>query len=313
MLESGDSCIPKQQLVHQSVISERTKHWLLWMIVLLGFGLRLYMAWLYNSYQPDSPERLIGDEPGYDNMARELLQGYGFTWPGRVPLYPLWLMGIYWLTNGSYSFVPYIQALLGVAAIFLTYLLARKTLGYAAGFMAALFTATSYILIHQSLHLLSEVLFTPVVLLVTLALYDAIHKPSMNRFLWAGFWTGVSTLVRPTLLFFPLAVIILLLIMLRDRRILRYWTAYVLTMALVITPWVLHNYIRYQAVFALQTSNAILWQGSPEYYHLIHDQGYTYMKIWSEILYGPGWEAHDPNSVEGDRYWTKRASSVDCQ
>ena len=31
------------------------------------------------------------------------------------------------------------------------------------------------------------------------------------------------------------------------------------------------------------------------------------MQVWSEVLYGPGWQEHDPNSIDGDRYWTNRA------
>src|SRR5215831_17364813 len=32
------------------------------------------------------------------------------------------------------------------------------------------------------------------------------------------------------------------------------------------------------------------------------------MRIWTEVLYGPGWQARNPMGVEGDRYWTKRAT-----
>jgi hypothetical protein len=69
--------------------------WIMLGIVLLGLLLRLHEASLWNNSQPNSPDRLYGDEPGYDSLARDLLQGYAFTWPGRVPLYPVWLAGIY--------------------------------------------------------------------------------------------------------------------------------------------------------------------------------------------------------------------------
>jgi 4-amino-4-deoxy-L-arabinose transferase-like glycosyltransferase len=285
----------------------RTVMLLLFGLTLLGLGLRLYAAWDWNLCHPNTSERLIGDEPGYDNLARGMLQGLGFNWPGRVPLYPFWLAGVYLFTKGSYDAVPYVQSLLGTAVILLTYALGRRIFNRTAGLLAAFFAAISYVLIHQSLHLLSEVLYTPVILLVAIALWDASRKPTVTRFCWAGLWVGVSNLVRPTLLLFPLAAFALLVMALGKRRAIRYWLAYMLVATLVITPWVLHNYARYQAVFPLQTSNAILWQGSPEYYHLIHDQGYTYRQVWAEVLYGPGWEAHDPTSVEGDRWWTRRA------
>lgn len=49
-------------------------------VILLGLALRLYVVWRHNQWQPNSAAWLVGDEPGYNNMALEFLQGYGFTW-----------------------------------------------------------------------------------------------------------------------------------------------------------------------------------------------------------------------------------------
>jgi hypothetical protein len=286
------------------------KHlWLLGLlsVIVFGLALRLYAAWDWNLYHPDSPKRLVGDEPGYDNLAREMLDGLGFTWPGRVPLYPLWLSGIYLFIGESYSTVTYVQAVLGALTILLTYLLGRRSSGRVAGLVAAFFAAISYVLIHQSLHLLSEVLYTPLILVIGITLWDAMAQPTNGRFGWAGFWVGISNLVRPTLVLFPFAMIVVLLAALGRQRFLRYWAVFVLVAALVIAPWIVRNYIRYNAVFPLATSNAILWQGSPEYYHMVRDQGYTYQKIWSQVLYKRGDRTNNPTSIAGDRYWTNRA------
>ncbi|MDP8958575.1 MAG: glycosyltransferase family 39 protein, partial [Actinomycetota bacterium] len=281
--------------------------WWLWLVLGLALGLRLYTAWAWNSWQPDSPARLVGDEPGYDSMAREFLAGYGFTWPGRVPLYPLWLAGVYWIFGASYEVVPYVQALLGVGTVLLTYLLGRRVFGPAAGLVAATAVSVSYVMIHQSLHLLSEALFTPVLVMVAIALWDAFQRPTAGRLVWAGLWTGVSSLVRPTLLFFAVAALVVFAVAWGRRRGPRRALVYGVAVMIAVAPWVIRNYATYDAIFPLQTSNALLWQGSPEYYHLIHDEGYGYMDIWTEVLYGPGWEQHDPTSLEGDRYWTRRA------
>jgi hypothetical protein len=120
-------------------------------------------------------------------------------------------------------------------------------------------------------------------------------------------WIGLANLTRPALLLFPLFALFILLARMRNFKALGLGLTFVISSVLVVSPWVLHNYIRYQAIFPLQTSNALLWQGSPEYYHLLRDQGYTYIQIWQEILYGPDWQEHDPNSIPGDRYWTRRA------
>src|SRR5215211_7759451 len=71
---------------------DRARRWALATVVLLGLAIRVAIAWRWNLEHPNTRARLApGDEPGYDSLARELLAGEGFKWPGRVPLYPLWL------------------------------------------------------------------------------------------------------------------------------------------------------------------------------------------------------------------------------
>ena len=276
-------------------------------IVAIGSGLRIGTAIVWNQDRPDSPARLIGDEPGFDSMARQLLDGHGFTWPGRVPLYPVWLAGVYGISGGSVHAVPYFQSLLGVATILITFFLGKSIFGPRVGLLASFWVSASYVLVQQPLHLLSEALYTPVLLLIMLSLVKAFSEPARNRFLAAGALIGVGNLVRPALLFFPLFLAVLLPFVQERKKIAKYWLVLCAVSFLVVLPWILHNHLKYRAIIPLQTSNAILWQGSPEYYHLTHDRGYTYLRIWKEVLYGPGWQQHDPTSIAGDRYWTRRA------
>jgi 4-amino-4-deoxy-L-arabinose transferase-like glycosyltransferase len=292
---------------HRLLTDPGAQRWSVALVVLLGLSLRVYAAWLVNQHQPDIPAYLIGDEPGYNNAALELLRGEGFTWPGRVPLYPAWLAGVHWLTGISYHALRYAQAFLGAATVLLTYLLGRRAFWHAAGLLAALLTAGSYVLIQQSLHLLSEVLFTPVVVLTVLALWNAYQTPSRGRYAFAGACIGLSALIRPTFLLLPVFLFFPLGITIGWRQALRWGSVVAIATLIVIGPWLIRLRLRYHAWIPLATSNAILWQGSPEYYRLLHDQGYTYRRVWSEVIYGPGWEEHNPTSVEGDRWWTARA------
>jgi 4-amino-4-deoxy-L-arabinose transferase-like glycosyltransferase len=277
------------------------------LIVLLGLGLRVHAAWEANAALPDSPARLTADEPGYDNLARSLITGEGFTWPGRVPLYPVWLAGLHLLTGYSYAQAIYIQCLVGALAVWLTFVLGRDRFGSAAGLLAALGVAIDIVLVRQSARFLSEILFTPLVLLIAIALGRAMDTNEMRRFAWTGVWIGIANLVRPTLVLFPVWMALAVLVTWRDRAAVRGAIALVVTSTLVVLPWVARNYVREGAIYPLATSNAILWQGSPEYYHLVRDQGYTYLDVWNKVIYGPGGEGHDPGSVAGDRYWTARA------
>ncbi len=283
------------------------QQWSVAAVVLLGLLVRLWVCWVHNQLQPNNATWLRGDEPGYNNTALELLAGYGYTYPGRVPLYPVWLAGVHWLTGSSYHAVRYAQAFVGVGTVLLTYLLGRRLFGHLPGLIAAMLASVSYILIHQSIHLLSEVLFTPAVLLAALSLWRAIQQPTTGRFAVAGVWIGISDLIRPTLLFLPLFLLWPLAVQMGWRRAIRYASVIAIGVVVVVGPWMVRNRVRYNAWFPLATSNAILWQGSPEYYKLIHEDGYTYIRIWNEVLYGPGWRTHDPTSIAGDRYWTARA------
>jgi 4-amino-4-deoxy-L-arabinose transferase-like glycosyltransferase len=287
--------------------ADRTERVALLLILLLALGLRLWLAWQWNAIQPNDANRLVGDEPGYDNIAREVLAGYGFTWPGRTPLYSLWLAAVYVFSAGSYAAVPYAQSLLGVLAVALTYVLGRRQFGPATGLLAALMAAMTYPLLHQSLRLLSEVLYTPLLLVVTLALAAAVDQPRRGRFAQLGTWIGLSNLVRPTLLLFPVFLLPIFWRLWGRRHGLRLGLIALGLSLLVVSPWIAYNYDRHNAIIALQTSNALLWQGSPEYFHLIRHEGYTYQRMWSEVLYGPGWQERDPTSIAGDRYWTRRA------
>ena len=121
-----------------------------------------------------------------------------------MPLYPLWLAAVYAASGGSYRAVPIAQAFLGATAIPVAYLLGRRVFGHPAGLLTALGVALSCQLVLEVRPLMSEVLFTPVVLLAMLLLWDATREPAGWRVALAGAAVGVADLVRPTLLFFPL-------------------------------------------------------------------------------------------------------------
>jgi 4-amino-4-deoxy-L-arabinose transferase-like glycosyltransferase len=277
-------------------------------IFVLAVVLRLHEAYLWNVGRSNSAARLVlGDEPGYDNLARSLLAGRWFDWPGRVPGYPIWVAVWHAITDYDYRVLTYAQAVLGAMTVPLTYLLGRRLLGVAVGLLAALGAAVDVILINETGPVLSEVLYTPLVLVGVIALVAAVREPTWRRLALAGACLGAGALVRPMLFFFAFASVVLFLVLFDRRRALRSSAAYAAGALLAVSPWVAYTTARWDALIPLQTSNAILWQGSPEYYRLVHDRHYSYLKIWGQVIYGPGWQRHDPTSVDGDEWWTRRA------
>lgn len=277
-------------------------------IVALGLLLRIFEVWRYNVGHAADASALVGDEPGYNGLALGLVEGTGFfDWPGRVPLYPVFLAILHLVTGQSYDAIRYLQAGIAVAAIPLTYLLGRRVFpeSRVPALIASFLAATGYALIEHAPRLQSEILYAPVVLMAVIALWDAVADPTTRRLVLAGVAVGMSALVRPALLLFPAAFGVALLLCLPRRRALQAAAVFAVTMGAVLLPWIGFTFAKYGAFIPLQTSNALLWQGSPEYFQLVRET--SYQQVWTEVIYGPGWQAHDPTSIEGDRWWTARA------
>lgn len=278
------------------------------LLVALGLLVRLAAAVAWNADHPNSIARLrYGDEPSYDLHAREILAGNWFESPDRLPLYPLWLAFWHAVTGQNYDAALYAQCGLGAAVVLVTYLLARRVADETSAIIAAGAAAVSPVLVQQGLHFIPEGMFTLVLALAALTLLGAIQQPSAKRFLIAGLCVGIANLIRPTLLFLPIFVAAAVLILARGSRpALRHAGAYVLAAYLVTTPWTIRNYVVYDAFLPLSTSNATLWIGSPEYHRLIHDRGYTYTRVWDEVIYPGDPSVPYPTSIAGEAYWSER-------
>src|SRR2546428_13765082 len=96
-------------------------------LVFVALSLRLHTAWQRHHESPDELAlRLVGDETNYEGLANALLHGAFFQWPGRVPVYPLFIAATdYALGERSPAKLLYVQAFVGAVAVPLTYLLAR--------------------------------------------------------------------------------------------------------------------------------------------------------------------------------------------
>jgi len=276
-------------------------------IVIVALAFRLHGAEVNATRNP--PRKLFGDEPGYSSIANGLLDGLGFTWPGRVPLYPTWVATVYAFNDRNPYSVPYPQAFLGALSVYLTFRLGRLIAGDGPGLLAALCMALSYAQINETHLLYSEILYAPFLLMAAVMLTRALAEPTVRRFGWAGIWIGLANLVRPTLGAYPMFLLVVIGCFTKSpwRIALKGWGACFVASWVVITPWMIHNVVKWKAVLPLATSHAIVWQGSPEYYHLLVHKRVPFLTIWNEILYdekNPDW--HDPGTVEGDRWWTRR-------
>ena len=284
-----------------------------WVLAILGvlmlaaLGLRLHTVWQRLSQIPDEPVvQLVGDEVGYEALADALLHGSFFHSPARGPVYPLFIAAVYAIFGErSPAKLLYVQAFVGVAAVPLTYLLARCVTGSIPALVAAGLMAGDDGLIEQARMIYSEIVYIPLLLVTLLALLRALRTPLLGAFAWAGASMAVLTHCRPTTALFPLLLPLLLPRGWTLKQQVSVCLTYGLTMLAVIAPWTYHNWHLYHRFLPLTISIGALWQGSPEFYHLTQGQR-TPLDIWANELDPQRNGGHDPLTIEGDQYFTQR-------
>jgi len=296
---------------HPSLAPAGRRAWIilaLSVLVLVALLLRLQTAWQRNYESPhELALRLVGDETNYEGLAYALLQGEFFQWPGRVPVYPLFIAATYYaLGERSPAKLLYVQALVGGAVVPLTYLLARRLTGIIPALGAAGIVALDDSLIEHAGQIYTELLYTPLLLVALLALLWAVQAPRLGRFAWAGASMAVVTLCRPTTVLIPLILPLVLPQGWKLKRKVGAFLMYCLAMAVVITPWTYHNWREYHRFLLLSVSTAVLWQGSPEFYHLTQ-RNRNHLDIWANELNPERNGGHDPFTIDGDQYFTRRA------
>jgi 4-amino-4-deoxy-L-arabinose transferase-like glycosyltransferase len=273
-----------------------------------ALALRLQVVWQRTSNVPDKVAlRLAGDEIGYEEFAYALLQGTFFPSPVRVPAYPMFIAAAYYtLGERSPAKLLYVQAFVGVLAVPLTYLLARRVTRIIPALVAAGIVALDDSLIWHARGIFTEILYTLLLLVALLALLWALQAPWPWRFAWAGASMAAVTLCRPTTALLPLLLPLLLPWGWTLKQKACVCLAYGLTMVAVIAPWTYHNWRTYHRFLPLTVSGGALWYGSPEFYHLTQRQR-DFLDIWANELNPQLNGGHDPHTIDGDRYFTRRA------
>jgi len=289
--------------------NDRIIVWALIFLTLLGLAFRLYVAWRTNQTLPDTPARLTGDEPGYERFAYDLLNGYFFERPGRTPVYPFFVAGCYAIFGRSPASVVYVQAFLGATTIPLTFILARRFTGAQSSLVAAGLMAIDPSLIFHVRRLQTEILYTPLILLTVLGLLWALEQPQWQSFSLAGALLAITNLCRPTAMLFPAIVPLLMPREWHFKRKIALFVAYFGAIIIITAPWTYHNYRTHKTFLIYSVSTALLWQGSPEFYHLAYEQlpKRHIVQIWQEELNPARNGGHNAFTIEGDRYFTKRA------
>ena len=245
--------------------SSPARRWLP-LIIGMAIGLRIALALLH-------PITTYDDSKDYDTLARAILhhQHYALTTSSgdsliasRMPGYPLFMAAIYAIAGESAVAVLVVQAFIGAAIVWLTYLLGRR-FGENTGLLAAGLAAIDPLSLGFSCALLSETPFTLCLLLglwLTFRIIEATPAPHPRPlFLWAalGLTCGVAVYLRASILWLIIPwSFVLILLRPRPLRSLTGALLAILILFAALSPWLIRNYAHFHSgPFRLTTLEGI--------------------------------------------------------
>jgi 4-amino-4-deoxy-L-arabinose transferase-like glycosyltransferase len=236
------------------------------LVGLCGLGLVLRLA-----FSTRAPVLLTKDSFEYLQPAYNLANGLGFDLAlRRPPIYSLFAAGTFGLLGDSLAAIAFVQHLLGVVTIALTYWLGRLVFGRASGLAAGLLVALSSVLILHEHYILSEPLFTLLLLAACLVLVLALRRDRTGWYVGAGLALGLAVLARPVAQAALLAVPLALVAQHGWRGAWRPGLLVLLGAALLMVPWMVRNRLEYGS-FSTSGSGRFLSARVVR-----HDRGYVF-------------------------------------
>jgi len=235
----------------------------------------------------------IADEVQYIQLATSLVHGDGFAWgPGRPtslrpPLYPAMVAAVWTVTGaGNLPAIRVLQIVLSLATAALVYELGRRVFNPSVGGLAAAITWLYPSLIFLNFTILTETLFTCLLVAFTLLAVMLVQQPRGWIAIACGIALGLGALTRSVLWPVPLLLCPLLLFLLRGplgHRVLLsalVFAGYVMPVA----PWAVRN-TRLQGVVTIVDTMGGMNLRMGNYEYTPED------RMWDAV------------SLEGDQNW----------
>jgi 4-amino-4-deoxy-L-arabinose transferase-like glycosyltransferase len=200
----------------------------------------------------------IVDEQHYSQIAQNIAGGNGFAWgPGeptsiRPPLYPGLLAAVWTAIPNSLQAIRVLQMLLTLATAVLVYRLGSRVYDPTVGAWAAAATWLYPSLIFANFLILTETLFTFLLIGFVLLAVRLIQDPRLSTAFACGATLGLAALTRSVLWPLPLLLCPLLTVLIRGpltRRLVLPALVFV-GYAVVVAPWAARN-TRLQHVFTV--------------------------------------------------------------
>jgi 4-amino-4-deoxy-L-arabinose transferase-like glycosyltransferase len=240
----------------------------IWAIVAIALVARLAVIAADSGYIPQQ------DAWDYDRHARSIADGEGFP-PSyyaadggpsalRAPGYPYFLGLVYSFTGDSITAGRIADALLGVLAVWLTYLIVRRLWGARPALVAAATAAVFPPLVLLSRDLLSESLFIALELGTVLAVVEYRRLRDLRWAVAAGLLGGLAALTRNPGPALAIPVLIGLWVF-RPRLSRRALVAPALALAvmvLTVLPWTIRNAVEFGTFVPITSGTGFAMAGT---------------------------------------------------
>ena len=285
-------------------LSLTTQRWL-WLVCALGLGLRLSAVGAVQvgmlGHRAGQGRFVFADSEAYWALGTRLASGesyqFGHNWTFRTPGYPSFVALVVLVFGKSVIMVRIAQAFAGALACVPAYYLGRRWFGPRAGLLGAVLTALDpYLLLSCGL-VISETVFSLLLVLTLSALAALGQRIRWGRSAIAGVLAGLAVLVRPSFLFFvPVGWLLCACRFRRQKVWLANLTIALVVSLLILVPWWIWACYRTGGVVLTTTmAGASLHDGlGPQ------ATGTSDMRFMSQG--DPGWTER-----ERDAYWRQQA------
>lgn len=250
---------------------------ILFIIFMFALSLRLLAVFT----QSDPKKILYADAKAYDNIAVNIMSGYGFSLvpdgspiptTQRTPMYPLFLAGIYIIFGHNYVAVKIIQAILGALSCIIIFYITNITYrNKMVAIIASLITALYVPFIRGFNYyggpalLLSEYFYIFMLGMAILTTLIFVRDGKKWSGMLSGICIGFTVLTRPEFIVFPLLLIGYLFYISKlsvKRTVYKYFIMYFF-MLMILLPWTIRNYIVQKKFIPLTTLNGLVfWLGN---------------------------------------------------
>jgi 4-amino-4-deoxy-L-arabinose transferase-like glycosyltransferase len=222
------------------------------------------------------------------------------------------LEGRGWITDYEWNFIPppgqaafivlvkvilpgadlltmrYLQAMVSVLTIPLAFWVGWRLAGCWVGLAAAAILALDRNVVGWVAVLLAETNYFFLLFLFLGLLLEALIRRSVAWAGSAGLALALAALTKPFPMFLSLLVPVWLLTRGRDRRAVYQALAFFLSFVLLVSPWVVRNYVRYDRLYLISTNSGTLLAQSNFLALDAADDGQVY---WEQIYRSDAWKS----------------------